>query len=137
MIGKRAGEVHVDMGYRGHNYDGPITVHIGKRRRDRTSRRLWRWMKRRAAVEPSIGNLKNEHRSERNRLRGTYGDAINAGLSAAAMNFHKLLRVFWALFSARPAGLLEPVSAHTGFHRSADVASADLKIHFFRIDYIG
>ena len=48
-------------------------------------------MKRRAAVEPTIGHLKNEHRLERNRLRGTYGDAINAMLSAAAMNFHKLL----------------------------------------------
>lgn len=98
MIGDRVGEAHVDMGYRGHNYDGPVAVHIDKRRRGRTSRRLWRWMKRRAAVEPSIGHLKNEHRLERNRLRGTYGDAINAVLSAAAMNFHKLLGAFWLYF---------------------------------------
>ena len=49
-------------------------------------------MKRRAAVEPSIGHLKNEHRLERNRLKGFAGDAINAILSAAAMNFQKLLR---------------------------------------------
>ena len=52
-------------------------------------------MKRRAAVELSIGHLKNEHRLERNRLRGTYGDAINAVPAAAAMNFHKLLGAFW------------------------------------------
>src|SRR5579859_2482386 len=98
MIGDRVGEAHVDMGYRGHDYDGPVTVHIDKRRRGRTSRPLWRWMKRRAAVEPSIGHLKNEHRLERNRLRGTYGDAINAVLAAASMNFHKLLGAFWLYF---------------------------------------
>ena len=92
LIGNTVREVHVDMGYRGHDYDGAVAVHIDKRRRGRTSRALWRWMKRRAAVEPSIGHLKNEHRLERNRLKGTDGDAINAILSAAALNFQKLLR---------------------------------------------
>jgi IS5 family transposase len=98
MIGDQVGEVHVDMGYRGHDYEGHATVHVDKRRRGRTPRRLWRWMKRRAAIEPSIGHLKNEHRLERNRLRGTYGDTINAMLSTAAMNFHKLLGAFWRTF---------------------------------------
>jgi transposase, IS5 family len=101
MIGDRVREAHVDMGYRGHNYDGPVAVHIDKRQRGRTLRRLWRWMKRRAAIEPSIGHLKNEHRLERNRLRGTYGDTINAMLSAAGMNFQKLLRAFWLYFRCR------------------------------------
>ena len=55
-------------------------------------------MKRRAAVEPSIGHLKSEHRLERNRLKGVEGNAINAVLSAAAMNFHKLLGAFWRIF---------------------------------------
>ncbi len=91
LIGDRVSEVHVDMGYRGHDYNGAATVHIDKRRRGRTSRPLWRWMKRRAAVEPSIGHLKSEHRLERNRLKGVAGDAINAILAAASMNFHKLL----------------------------------------------
>jgi IS5 family transposase len=95
MIGERVGEVHVDMGYRGHDYAGRATVHVDKRRRGRTPRSLWRWMKRRAAVEPSIGHLKAEHRLERNRLKGVAGDALNAILSAAAMNFHKLLGAFW------------------------------------------
>ena len=94
MIGDRVSQVHVDMGYRGHDYQGKATVHVDKRRRGRTPRPLWRWMKRRAAVEPSIGHLKNEHRLERNRLKGVAGDAINAVLSAAAMNFHKLLGAF-------------------------------------------
>jgi len=98
LIGNKVSEVHVDMGYRGHDYDGAVAVHVDKRRRGRTSQALWRWMKRRAAVEPSIGHLKSEHRLERNRLKGTAGDAINAILAAAAMNFHKLLGAFWRIF---------------------------------------
>ena len=57
-------------------------------------KRVWKWMKRRAAIEPTIGHLKAEHRLERNRLKGTQGNAINALLSAAAMNFQKLLGFF-------------------------------------------
>jgi IS5 family transposase len=98
LIGDRVSEVHVDMGYRGHNYSGAATVHIDKRRRGRTSRALWRWMKRRAAVEPSIGHLKSEHRLERNRLKGVEGDVMNAILAAAAMNFHKLLGACTRIF---------------------------------------
>jgi hypothetical protein len=74
------------------------TVHVDKRQRGRTPRALWRWMKRRAAVEPSIGHVKNEHRLDRNRLKGVAGDAINAILAAAAMNFQKLLGTYWRLF---------------------------------------
>ncbi len=101
LIGNTVSEAHVDMGYRGHGYDDPVAVHIDKRRRGRTPRALWRWMKRRAAVEPSIGHLKSEHRLERNRLKGVEGNAINAVLAAAAMNFHKLLGAFWSIFLCR------------------------------------
>lgn len=86
--------VFVDMGYRGHNYRGDTEVHVDKRRRGRTAKSLWRWMKRRAAIEPGIGHLKREHRMDRNRLKGAEGDRINAILSAAGMNFWKLLK--WA-----------------------------------------
>lgn len=98
LAGNGVSEVHVDMGYRGHDYEGHATVRVDKRQRGRTPRAPWRWMKRRAAVEPSIGHLKAEHRLERNRLKGVAGDAINALLSAAAMNFHKLLGAFWPYF---------------------------------------
>jgi IS5 family transposase len=98
LIANKVSEAHVDMGYRGHDYDGAVTVHVDKRRRGRTPRALWRWMKRRAAVEPSIGHLKSEHRLERNRLKGAAGNAINAILAAAAMNFQKLIRAFWRIF---------------------------------------
>jgi len=82
----------VDMGYRGHNYEGECEVHVDKRRRGSTARSLWRWMKRRAAIEPGIGHLKREHRMDRCRLKGIEGDQVNAILSAAGMNFGKLLK---------------------------------------------
>ena len=81
----------VDMGYRGHGYKGKTKVHVDKRRRGRTPRSLWRWMKRRAAVEPTIVHLKQEHRMDRNRLKGTDGDNLNAILGGIGMNFRKLL----------------------------------------------
>ena len=97
MIGDRSSEAYVDMGYRGHDYDGPVTVHSTSEN-EAEHHGAWRWMKRRAAVEPSIGHLKNEHRLERNRLKSTAGNEINAILAAAAMNFQKLLRAFWRTF---------------------------------------
>jgi IS5 family transposase len=91
-IAKEPLHVFVDRGYRGHDYRGNAEVHVDKVRRGRTSKSLWRWMKRRAAVEPGIGHLKREHRMDRNRLKGTEGDMVNAILSAAGMNFRKLLK---------------------------------------------
>jgi IS5 family transposase len=110
MVGDRVSQVHVDMGYRGHDYRGKATVHVDKRRRGRTPRPLWQWMKRRAAVEPTIGHLKAEHRLERNRLKGVAGDAINAILAAAAMNFHKLLGAFWRNFLSVLLGVWSQIS---------------------------
>jgi IS5 family transposase len=50
LIGNRVSEAHVDMGYRGHDYDGAVTVRVDKRQGGQTPRALWRWMKRRAAM---------------------------------------------------------------------------------------
>lgn len=110
-IVKSPGHVFVDRGYRGHGYSGNVIVHVDKQRRGRTPKSLWRWMKRRAAVEPSIGHLKQEHRMDRNRLKGKAGDCINAILSAAGMNFKKLMKFIesflfyifnWFVLQARP-----------------------------------
>jgi IS5 family transposase len=49
-------------------------------------------MRRRAAVEPVIGHLKEDHRMRRNYLTGRDGDRINAVLAAASYNFSLLLR---------------------------------------------
>jgi IS5 family transposase len=101
LIGDKVSEMHVDMGYRGNDYDDAVTVHVDKRRRGKTPPTLWRWMKYLAVVEPSIGHLKSEHRLERNRLKGIEGNAVNAILSTAAMNFHKPLGPFLRTFLYR------------------------------------
>jgi IS5 family transposase len=62
-------------------------------------------MKRRAAVEPTIEHLQSDHRLGRNALRGTLDDLINALLSAAAMNFGKLLGVLLPISLAQ----LDPI----------------------------
>lgn len=97
IMGGSPVQIFVDRGYRGHDYEGDIEVHVDRQRRGRIPQSLWRWMKRRAAVEPGIGHLKQEHRMERNRLKGKEGDAVNSILSAAGMNFSKLLK-FLAAF---------------------------------------
>lgn len=90
----RLEHLFTDQGYRGHGHqgnEGDPQIHVDKKRRGRTPRRLWKWMKRRAAVEPGIGHLKTEHRLNRNRLWGEQGDMHNVILSASGMNFRKLL----------------------------------------------
>ncbi len=102
--------VYVDMGYRGHDYEGGCEIHVGRRRRGSIAKSLWRWMKRRAAIEPSIGHLKEHRRMERCRLKGTEGDKVNAVLSAAGMNFSKLLAALGALLSFLVARFVGPIS---------------------------
>lgn len=114
LVGGQVSQAYVDMGYRGHDYRGAVAVHVDQRRRGRTPPTLWRWMKRRAAVEPSIGHLKSEHRLERNRLKGAAGNAINAILAAAAMNFHKLIRAFWRIFPLCLSSACNPMPALQG-----------------------
>ena len=116
-IAKKPEHAFVDMVYRGHGCKKKLKIHMDKRRRGRTAKSLWRWMKRRAAIEPGIGHLKREHRMDRNRLKVEEGDRINAILSAVGMNFDKLLKwvadflrlVFYWLFSCQRALFVSPV----------------------------
>jgi IS5 family transposase len=102
--------VYCDMNYRGHDYEGDCQIHVGRGRRGSIVGSVWRWMKRRAAIEPSIGHLKEDRRMERNRLKGTLGDKVNAVLSAAGMNFSKLLAALGALLSFLEAWFVAPFS---------------------------
>ena len=58
---------------------------------------ICREMRRRAAVEPVIGHLKDDHRMRRNHLKGRDGDRINAVIAAAGYNFSLLRRWFTEL----------------------------------------
>ena len=114
ITGTEPEHAYVDTGYRGYDYEGGCEIHVGRRRRGAIAGSVWRWMRRRAAIEPSIGHLKEHRRMERCRLKGTLGDKVNCVLSAAAMNFSKLLADLGALVSlllARFGGLLAPRSS--------------------------
>ena len=57
----------------------------------RVTPQIKRELKRRAAIEPVIGHLKEHHRMGRNHLAHASGDAINAVLAAVGYNFRRLL----------------------------------------------
>ena len=85
--------IHGDKGYRGHTYPDRFKVWISGQVR-RVTKAIRREMRRRAAVEPVIGHLKEDHRMRRNHLKGREGDRINAVLAAAGYNFSLLRRWF-------------------------------------------
>lgn len=53
--------------------------------------KLRKGFKRRAAIEPCIGHLKQDHRLSRNFYKGIKGDNLNVMLAAAAMNFKRMI----------------------------------------------
>ena len=93
LTGVAVRRIHGDKGYRGHNYPDRFRVWISGQVRCVT-KVIRREMRRRAAVEPVIGHLKDDHRMRRNYLKGRDGDRINAVLAAAGYNFSLLLRWF-------------------------------------------
>ena len=85
-------EAFVDRGYRGHGYVGGITVHIcDGNKKEGLSARLKRLRKRRSAIEPLIGHMKNDGRLGRNYLLGMDGDRLNVLLCACGQNVRLLL----------------------------------------------
>jgi IS5 family transposase len=91
-IGAEIGRVLADAGYKGHNAPESHKFRVytaGQKRRMTPA--IKREMRRRAAIEPVIGHIKNEHRMGRNYLAHQQGDAINAILAAAGYNFRLLL----------------------------------------------
>lgn len=93
LTGAPLTRILADAGYRGHNAPQAHKFHVfttGQKRRMTPA--IKRQMKRRAAVEPVIGHLKNGHRMNRNYLAHTQGDAINPILAAAGYNFRLILK---------------------------------------------
>jgi transposase, IS5 family len=95
--GATLARILADAGYRGHNapQSHKMRVYTSGQKRGVTPA-IKRIMKRRAAVEPVIGHMKQDHRMGRNYLAHAAGDAINAVLAAAAYNFRRILN--WLRF---------------------------------------
>ena len=91
--------IYVDKGYRGHNYTGAGEVMIAGRRRG-LSATMRRELRRRSAIEATIGHMKTDGRLDRNFLLGQAGDAINALLAAAGHNLRLVLAALalWLAF---------------------------------------
>jgi transposase, IS5 family len=108
LIGNTIERMIADAGYRGHNAPPNYKFRIftaGQKRR--VTPKIKREMKRRSAVEPVIGHVKEDHRMGRNYLAHRAGDAANAVLAAAGYNFSLLIRwlrlllrqILWHLFA--------------------------------------
>jgi IS5 family transposase len=90
LTGITATEVFVDRGYRGITVCGQTQIQIPKPDKSISTAKR-KGHKRRAAIEPCIGHLKQDYRMARNFLKGIKGDIFNVLMAAAAMNFKRMM----------------------------------------------
>jgi IS5 family transposase len=100
--------IYLDKGYRGHDYAHKERVFLSGQRRGLTAT-IRKELKRRSAIEPMIGHMKNDGRLDRNYLLGTVGDAVNALLAAAGHNLRLILAHLRRLFAWILAVLCQPI----------------------------
>ena len=109
ICGKKFKNALVDRGYIGKTKVGDITVVSPKppnAKQPYSKTTMRKKCRKRAAVEPVIGHVKQDCRMQRNYLKGNIGNDINALLAAAGFNFRGLLRkikreVHWSQFLIR------------------------------------
>jgi IS5 family transposase len=94
MTGVRAKNAFVDRGYKSRQIGGTQVIAPaggnGKTKYEKS--KLRKCFRRRAAIEPLIGHTKSDVGMQRNYLKGEIGDAINAMLAAAALNYRNWMR---------------------------------------------
>ena len=90
--------VYVDLGYRKHDYTGEAIINIVGRSRRNLTRAQRKWYNRRSVIEGDIGHMKNEHRLNRNYLKGKVGDKLNAIFSACGYNLRTIYRRIASIF---------------------------------------
>ncbi|WP_310611429.1 IS5 family transposase [Limnohabitans sp.] len=81
-----------DLGYRGVKADNPDVQIIQRGWIKSMTKAQKGWLKRRQAIEPVIGHIKDDCRMRRCHLKGQEGDALHAVLCAAGYNIRWLLR---------------------------------------------
>lgn len=82
-------KIFVDLGYKGSNYSkkGKIYTPYSKKKLSKSDKVM---QKRRSAIEPVIGHLKQYGRMGRNYLKGVLGDIVNPIISAIGFNLRSL-----------------------------------------------
>ncbi len=86
ISGVKSEEVLTDLGYRGVEIEG-VNNYRARQKRGINTRRLKRALKRRNAIEPIIGRMKNDGLLRRNHLKGELVDALHAILCCAGITF--------------------------------------------------
>jgi IS5 family transposase len=89
----KAKNLFLDRGYRGPKQIGETLINTPRPEKNMSKIRRKRH-RRRAAIEPVIGHLKQNYRLGRNFLKGVNGDQINVLLAAAAMNFKRVMNLW-------------------------------------------
>ena len=100
LTGREIERAYVDKGYRGHDAPNPLRVFRSGQKRG-VHGQIKRELRRKSAIEPVIGHLKEDSHLGRNFLKGRHGDQANAVLSAIGYNFRlilKWLRRLWLQF---------------------------------------
>ena len=90
LTGRAIERAYVDKGYRGHDVPQPRRVFISGQKRG-VHGVIKRELRRRSAIEPVIGHMKNDGHLGRNFLKGYQGDQANAVLTAVGYNFRLIL----------------------------------------------
>lgn len=99
LTGTHPERCYVDRGYRGHGVTGTQVFISGQRRN--VTPTIKKELRRRSAVEPVIGHMKEDGKLGRNWLKGSIGDKINAILCGAGHNMRIILRKLreaWHIF---------------------------------------
>ncbi len=107
ITGWRPQHAYCDKGYKGNPAVlGNTEIHLANKKKKTMKASEWKWYRRRSGIEPIIGHTKQDHRMDRNYLKGEEGDKINAILAGCGFNIRKLLRaiLFW-LFKERFRGI--------------------------------
>jgi IS5 family transposase len=100
-------------GNKGAEVDGVQILRSGQRRG--VTRTMKAMIKRRSAIEPTIGHMKSDGRLDRNPLKGALGDALHAVLCGAGHNIRlllSLLRLFVAHLMSITLAFLRQAIGH-------------------------
>jgi transposase, IS5 family len=102
MLGKLPKTATVDRGYKGSDKIEGIKILLPtapkKGQTKYMTNKLRKVHCKRAAIEPVIGHVKQDHRMGRNFYKGIVGDNINIMLAAAAFNFKRMMNKWKSSF---------------------------------------
>ena len=119
LANHRPRTVMVDKGYKGAEVEGVQILRSGQRRG--VTRTMKAMIKRRSAIEPTIGHMKSDGRLDRNPLKGALGDALHAVLCGAGHNIRLLLSLL-RLFVAHLQAVVLAWLARSACHYRVQVA---------------